>query len=191
MVGLVYDSIVFKTENEIGQNVQEFIEEDEVHIVRHGSSSLEDQATLISERLAELEGLTDDITSSSGIKVVDTVHFFKGDKPAAQFEAGESCGGNYPCVGCACYRNCFSDFSHVTNCSQQSLRGIQKIALAGHFGRVPGHLKFYEELSSDQRLPIRQGWKVSSIERHPMWSPTGACYVATDLRSHAHCTALE
>lgn len=85
MVGVVYDSIVFKTEDEIGQNVQEFIE---VYIVAHGSSSLEDQATLIPERLEELEGLTDDVTSSSGIKVVDIVRFFKGDKPAAQFEAG-------------------------------------------------------------------------------------------------------
>ena len=75
--------------------------EGEVHIVGHGSSSLEDQATLIPECLAELEDLTDDVTSSSGIKGVDTVRFFKGDKPAAQFEAGVSCGGNDPCVGCA------------------------------------------------------------------------------------------
>ena len=73
MVGVVYDSIVIKTEDEIRQNAQEFIEEGEVHIVAHGSSSLEDQATSIPECLAELEGLTDDVTSSSGIKVVDTV----------------------------------------------------------------------------------------------------------------------
>ena len=78
MVGVVYDSIVFKTEDEVGQNVQEFIEEGEVHIVAHGSSSLEDQATLIPERLAELECLTNDVTSSSGIKVIDTVRFFQG-----------------------------------------------------------------------------------------------------------------
>ncbi len=45
--------------------MQEVIEE--VHIVVHGSSSLEDQATLIPERLVELGGLTDDVTSSSGI----------------------------------------------------------------------------------------------------------------------------
>ena len=66
-------------------NVQEFVEE--VHIVGDGSSFLDDQATLIPERLAELEGLTDDVTSNSGIKVGDTV-FFQEDKPAAQFEAG-------------------------------------------------------------------------------------------------------
>ena len=43
---------------------------------------------LIPERLAELEGLTHEITSKSGIKIVDTVRFFKGDRPAAEFEAG-------------------------------------------------------------------------------------------------------
>ena len=116
MVGVVYDSIVSKIEDDISQNVQEFIEEGEVHIVGDGSSSPEDQATLIPEHLAELEGLTDDITSSLGFKVVDTVHDFKGDNPAAQFEAGVSCGGNYPYMVGASHRNRFSDFSHVTNC---------------------------------------------------------------------------
>ena len=118
MVGVVYDSIVFKTDVEVGQQGQEFIEEGEIHIVAHGSSSLEHQATLIPERLAELEGLTDDVTSSSGIKVVDPIRFFKGDKPAAEFEAGVSCGGNYPCVGCTCHRDRFADFSHAVNCEQ-------------------------------------------------------------------------
>ena len=157
MVGVVYDSIVFKTDGEVGQQVQEFIEEGEIHIVAHGSSSLEDQATLIPERLAELEGLTDDVTSSSGIKVVDTIRFFKGDKPAAEFEAGVSCGGNYPCVGCTCHRDRFADFSHAVNCEERSLSGIQEVAIAGHFGKVPGKLKFYEELSSDQlRLELEK-----------------------------------
>ena len=79
--------------------MQEVIEE--VHIFGHGSSSLEDQATLIPECLVELGGLTDDVTSSSGIKVVDTHCFFKGDKPTEQFYAGVSCGGIYSCVGCS------------------------------------------------------------------------------------------
>ena len=112
---------------------------------------------MIPEWLAELEGLTDDVTSSSGIKVVDTVQFFKGDKPAAQFEARVSCGGKYPCVGCSCHCNCFSDFSHAVNCPQRSLAQIQEIAIAGHFGKIPGHIKFYEELSTNQlRLELEK-----------------------------------
>ena len=131
MVGVVYDSIVFKTESEVGQNVQELIE-GEIHIVAHGSSSLQDQATLIPERLAELEGLTDDVTSSSGIKVVDTVRW------------------ELSMCWCSCHCNRFSDFSHEENCPQRSLAQIQEIAIAGHFGKIPGHIKFYEELSTNQ-----------------------------------------
>ena len=56
--------------------MQEFVEE--VHIVGDGSFFLDNQATLIPERLAELEGLTDDVTSNSGIKVGDTAFFLGG-----------------------------------------------------------------------------------------------------------------
>ena len=164
MVGVVYDSLVFKSESEIGHNVQEYIEEGEVHIVAHGSSTLEDQATLIPERLAELEVMTDVVTSSSGIQIVDTVRFFKGDKPAAQFEAGVSCGGNYPCVGCSCHRNRFPDFSHAANCSQRSLPKIRELATAGHFGKVPGRITFYEGLSKDQ---LRMELEKRAVKDYP------------------------
>ena len=40
MIGVVYDPIVFKTESEAGQSVQEFVEEGETHMVAHGSSTL-------------------------------------------------------------------------------------------------------------------------------------------------------
>ena len=56
MIGVVYDPIVFKTESEVGQSVQEFVEEGEIHVVVHGSSTLADQATLIPERLADMDG---------------------------------------------------------------------------------------------------------------------------------------
>ena len=78
MVGVVYDPIVFKTESEVGRSVQEFVEEGEIHMVAHGSSTLADQATLIPDRLAELDGLADEVTSKSGVKVVDTAIFQRG-----------------------------------------------------------------------------------------------------------------
>ena len=82
MVGVMYDPIVFMTENEIGKNVEEFLQEGEIHAVAHGSSSLQDQATLIPERLSELDGLSDEVLSSTGIRITDRLRFFKGDKPA-------------------------------------------------------------------------------------------------------------
>ena len=167
MVGVLYDPVVFRTEDEIGRSVQECIEEGTIHMLAHASSTLEDEAILIPERLAELDGLTDEITSSSGIKIVDTLRFFKGDKPAAQFEAGVSCGGNYPCVGCTCHRDRFADFAHAVQCEQRSVKGIQEVALAGHFGRVPGKIKFYEDLTSNQlRLELeKRGVKEYSSDK--------------------------
>ena len=52
--------------------VQEYIEEGEIHMVAPGLSTLADQVTLIPEQLAGLDSRTDEITSSSGIKIVDT-----------------------------------------------------------------------------------------------------------------------
>lgn len=101
LVGVLYDPIVFLSESEC-PGIQECVEEGTIHIVAHGSSSLSDQATIVPERLAELDGMSEPVVTDSGIEVVDTLRFFKGDKPAAQFEAGISCGGHYPCVGCVC-----------------------------------------------------------------------------------------
>ena len=87
MVGVLYDPIVSFSESE-SPDIQEYVEEGEIHIVAHGSSSLSDQACIIPERLAELDGLCEAVTTKSGIYIKDTLEFFKGDKPAAQFEAG-------------------------------------------------------------------------------------------------------
>ena len=94
---------------EVGHSVKELVE-GEIHIVAHGPSTFSDQALLIPEWLGELNCVTDEVTSKSGVKNVDELQYFKGDKPAAEFEAGVSTGGNYPCVGCACHHNRFADF---------------------------------------------------------------------------------
>ena len=67
-------------------------------------------------------------------------------------------------MGCACHRNRLADSSHVTNCSQRSLRSIQEIAITGHFGRVSGRLKFYKELSRDQ---LRMELEKRAVKDYP------------------------
>ena len=42
----------------------------------HGSSSLSDQASIIPERLAELDGLCEAVTTENGIQIMDTLKFF-------------------------------------------------------------------------------------------------------------------
>ena len=97
-----------------------------------------------------MDGLSDEVLSSTGIRITDRLRFFKGDKPAAQFEAGITCGGNYPCVACVCHRNSFADFPHAVKCEQRTLQKNLKVATGGHFGKVPGKIKYYEELNTNQ-----------------------------------------
>ena len=131
MIGIMYDPIVFLSESE-SLGIQEFVEEGEIHFVAHGTSSLSDQLAIVPERVAELEGLSEPARTENGIQVVDTLRFFKGDKPAAEFESGISCGGKYPCVGCVCSVSRFTDFSHVANyCEIRTFKSVQEIALQG------------------------------------------------------------
>ena len=83
-----------------------------------GSSSLSDQACIIPERLAELDGLCEAVTTKNGIRIMDTLKFFKGDIPASN--AGISCGGHFPCVGCVCSASHFLNFAHASYCDQRT-----------------------------------------------------------------------
>ena len=120
-------------------------EEGEIHFIAHESSSLV-EACIIPERLAELEGLNEPVFISRRVRVFDTLKYFKVDKPAAKFEAGISCGGNFPCVGCVCSSCHFTDFALATSCEQHSLRRNQEVALQGQLRHKPGMLRFCDEL---------------------------------------------
>ena len=72
---------------------------------------------IVPERVAKLKGLSEPVRIENGIQVVDTLRFFKGDKPAAEFESGISCGGKYPCVGCVCSVSRFADSSYSKLCT--------------------------------------------------------------------------
>ena len=76
--------LVFFSESE-SPGIQEYVEEGEIHIVAHGISSLSDQASIIPGYLAELDRVCEAVTVKNGIQIMDTLKFFKGDKPADQF----------------------------------------------------------------------------------------------------------
>ena len=147
--------------------MQEFIEEGEIHFITHGSSSLADQACIIPEKLAEPEGLNEPLFTSGGVCVFDTLKYFKGDKPAAEFEAGISHGGNFPCVGCVCSSSRISDFAHATSCEELSLRRNKKVALQGQFGNKPWMLKFYDKLHKDE---LRRELEARGVKDYPTTS---------------------
>jgi len=51
-------------------------------------SSVEDQASVIPDRVECLHDLHKVVTTSKGLEVNHKLHFFKGDAPAQQFECG-------------------------------------------------------------------------------------------------------
>ena len=49
---------------------------------------MEDQAALVGDRIDCLEDLSLTLDAENGVKIADTLRFFTGDHPAAQFEQG-------------------------------------------------------------------------------------------------------
>ena len=120
--------------------VQSIIERPELYILAARSSSSEDQAALIQDRLDCLHDLPVPITATNGVCVEDKLTFFIGDHPAQQYERGTQHGGTYKCA-CACKQSMFEDFAHTVHCEWQSLYDIQKIATSGKYGKQAGQLK--------------------------------------------------
>ena len=125
---------VFKCVDEIEgnrvRNIQVFIEEPEIHILGMASSSIEDQAALIGDRIACIQQMTEDILSGN-IVIKDILMLFSADKPAAQFERGTQLGGNYPCGSCGAHVLRMDDFSHCCLLKWRSLEELQSLAVKG------------------------------------------------------------
>ena len=95
LVSAVYDPAFYFTSAEMKEkgiiiDVQSVVETPEIHILGHSTSSLDNQAADLNHTL----------NLSTGEEVTDIIRFFHGDGPAAQFESGNTIGGNYCCVGC-------------------------------------------------------------------------------------------
>ncbi len=97
---ILYDSAVFLTTAEYTTpterlNVCERIEKPQIYLITRGTSSISDHLALIGDRVDCLHTLPTKLTTSNGIKVVDHMLFFCGDKPAQNFERGTQMGGNF------------------------------------------------------------------------------------------------
>ena len=118
-------------------NVQELVEQGEIYIMTHCSSSSADQAGLTPERVACLDTLNDPIFTEIGIKILDTIHFFKGDQQSAWFEAGIQRDGHYCCIACHCHTNSFTNYTKAHHSKLRSFMDIQEKATSGVFGKIP------------------------------------------------------
>ena len=64
-------------------NVQAEVEQHDVYLLTMGTSSIKDQASLVSDCIDCLQDLSLPLAASSETQVVDTLRFFTGDKPAS------------------------------------------------------------------------------------------------------------
>ena len=156
-VGVIFDPAVFISEAEYQvktgkslNDIQQIIEEPYIHMIAACSSSAEDQVALISDRLECLSDLSKPLKASNGVQVHDELCFFKGDTPAQQFERGTQKGGHYKCGGCGCISSLMEDLAHAPECKWRSLSNLQSLVLAGHYGNIPGAIKPFESLTTDQ-----------------------------------------
>ena len=127
-------------------DVQAEVEQPEIYLLAKGSSSIEDQASVIADRLDCLQDLSTPTIASNGVEIVDTLMFFCGDHPAAQFERGTQQGGHYKCGGCGVRDTIMGDQAHALRCTWHSLADIQSLATAGSLGKTLGSLKPFEKL---------------------------------------------
>ena len=136
-VSVIYDSALFLSQEEADLklersiDVQSTIETPELHILGRSSSSIEDQALFSACRNQCLSDLNTPLHLSNGVQVNDVMRFFHGDGPAQQFEAGNSVGGNYCCVGCGARSDRMDDLAYAYRCRTMSLQERQDFLLQG------------------------------------------------------------
>lgn len=137
LVSVIYDSSLYYTSKEVEINqgkkidVQSTVEAPEVHIFGRSTSSLEDQALFLQCRNECLEVLSTPLKSNTGMEVNDVLRYFHGDGPAAQFEAGNSVGGNFSCVGCGARTVRFDDLAYSYRSEKLTLQSHQQFLLKG------------------------------------------------------------
>ena len=119
-INALYDTRVYMTEEDyrtkfgrLANNLQSIIERPYIYLLSAGSSSVEDQATLVPDRTECLQDLGQSIVASNGVEIVDTLQFFKGDTPAKQMERGTQIGGHYKC-SCGCPSDRLDDLTCST-----------------------------------------------------------------------------
>ena len=121
-VGIIFDPAVFLSDVEYKAkarkvaDIQQIVEEPNIHVIVLGSSSAEDQASIIPDRVDCLLDMAEPSTISNGVVIHDELRFFKGDTPAQQFERGTQQGGHYKCGGCGCKSSMMEDLAHAQEC---------------------------------------------------------------------------
>ena len=131
------------------------VEQPEIHILSAGSSSVSDQAALVGDRLSCILDLSTPVQTEDGKEITDTLRFFTGDHPAAQFEQGSKQGGTYKCAMCGCKEFLFDDQAHCLSHKWCSLEQLQSLATGGLFGSKAGMLSPFDLKVKDLKIELQ------------------------------------
>ena len=172
-VHVAYDTAVFLTNAEYSKkykeriNLQSIVEQPRIHLLAAGSSSLEDQLSVLQDRLDCINELPEAVSSSNGLVIKDQLKIFIGDHPAQQFERGTQMGGIYKYV-CGTKDIRFDYLTHSLHNEWRDLDDLQQIATAGQFGKQPSVLKPFESLRKAnlvQELNCRGDHDIAHLKR--------------------------
>ena len=86
--------------------------------------------------------------------MTDVLRFFHGDGPAQQFEAGNSIGGNYCCVGCGVKCDRIDDIAYTFRCPKLDIQQRQDFLLKGVAWKNIGTRPLDRLLLSDLRKEL-------------------------------------
>lgn len=120
-----------------------------------------------SDRIDCLEDLSFTLDAENGVKIADTLRFFTGDHPAAQFEQGIKQGGTYKCGVCGCKEFMFNDQVHSLQYKWRDLHTLQTTAVSGIYGKEAGVIKPFDNLKVDQlrRELTARGTQDTSVKK--------------------------
>ena len=132
---------MWQKKKDVSPPIQTFVEQPEIYLLALNSTSIQDQAAIIKDRVECLHSVSEPIISSGGVSVHDIIRFFTGDHPAKQFERGTQVGGIYKCSGCGCKSYMMDDQAHALACTTRTTEELQSVAIQGVLGRVPCIIK--------------------------------------------------
>ena len=170
-IHIAYDPAVFLTQDEFesktnNNRLVQSVEMPVLYLFPGGSSSIEDQAALILDRLDCLQRLSEPVITSSGIEVNNMLRFFIGDHPAQQFERGAQIGGTYKCAGCGTKDVMMDDLAHTLH---QPLRSFN-LQQVGVFWKESGTTKAIRQPFS--RTGAKRGKKGTEEMKKPQLMDT-------------------
>ena len=150
-LSVIFNEAVFNVslydERKHGVKLQEYVEQPEIYMICMSSSSVDDQAAIIPDRLECLSSLSQPLLSSNGVEINGILRFFMGDHKAIAFEQGAQCGGDLPCGTCVIHVSEFTEQTHALRRRVRSLQDIQNLATSGRFGKRLNAVRPFENLT--------------------------------------------